>query len=207
MERGWDGITFNDGHETDDGVTTTTIRHAVIERSTGFGVNYRGYAPSISHVSFRNNRFGVYIWYAGAPVSLTQSQFIENDTAILGVASPKVILSGNVFWNNRGMFHIAGNPNRSQEWEIRNNDFLTGPRSELSDFKIEGGRGFTVNAQQNWWETTDATRIEQRILDELGRSGESSCPLGSPVGLAEHLMEPGSDTTSHESNTYSVTRR
>lgn len=92
---------------------------------------------------------------------------MENDYAVIGIASPRVTLTNNDFWNNRLMFHICGNEFFDETWEIHRNDFLPGLNAAAADLEIQGScKGFTVNAQDNWWDTTDSVSIEQRILHQ-----------------------------------------
>lgn len=179
----WNGIAFNDD-SSHDGVTSSTIRYAVIEKSSGFGIDYHGYAPTVDHNVFRNNRWGIYASYPGATVSIDHNRFEGSTTAaIAGVAADRIDITDNEFAGPNDYISASGNGSR-ETWNIYNNDFPENPQLSSPNWLgvLQAGPGtYSINATNNWWGTPNATEVENRIYHGYD---DPSLPL---VNYTPHL--------------------
>lgn len=190
-----EGLTFYAGSEGSE------VAWATVRDSRSFGLrtdddanNANGPWPTVHHVEFRNNHFGIYPWYpAQAEVSVTDSRFIGNNYGVLGVGADfsfdRVLIEDSAYTSALVSNNDDPWNGRRQRWTFANSNLLPPKIERCSSgagcaLLLETG-GYPVNAAGVWWGSSDSSAIQRNVHD-----GNDDPSLGTTVAIDPAATEP-----------------
>ena len=196
----------NDGGGIYVSLTTATISHNIIASNSadnGGGGIYGRYATLtinyniIAHNS-ANNGGGVYVSDVYAGTTVSYNSILDNQASGNGAGIYATIADATDITNNTILYNAAGAA-QGGVYISSHPDFNYNNVYDNTDYDLHNGNitpTVDLNAQDNWWGTTEPNQIDDHILDDDEDSGlglvdyssylsshRINAPISPPTGL------------------------
>jgi hypothetical protein len=171
VESRWEGLTFDNIGTSQNRLVHVTIRDAQV------GIRAISSSPEIRHTSLTQNGTALFLTDFSAPhIEANTITGNHQDGVVIRHAAPILVRNDITFNGGNGITLAASTP------VLTENNVHSNRQRQLI---IEEGGAAIINAQNNWWGTTDRVQLTQQIVGPASyvKILDGPYPEGQPVTL------------------------